>query len=164
MTLKKRAESAERPKWRRESATRQPKFWRIAHMRQIEALRWRRRPEPRAITPRKQFTDPAFTALPAPNLGEHRGNISHHMQQEGIGFDIKHHQITKPADRDTIDVSPSGRRLTAGGSHRTKVLLAQQRLRRSMHGVFVEVWTRPPLCATQRLGGLFGVHVQIATR
>lgn len=111
----------------------QQQFGGITDFDEIEAIGRRRSSEARAVAALQQFMDLGFLPLPRTNPAQRAGDVSHHAQQKGIRGDIDDHPGTMPSHQHMIDPPVRCWRLTGGRTERAEVMLASQKLRRTMH-------------------------------
>ena len=96
-----------------------------------------------AIFHRQQALNMPFVLRPPANAGQRSGNVTDHVMQEGITLDIDHHQRTVTLHFHKVHLPPGGFRLTTGGAKTTEVMLANQRLGSTVHGIGIQWVTAP---------------------
>jgi len=87
-----------------------------------------------AIPQRQKPCGPGGRRIPATDRHQDANDVAHHMVQEAVGSDTELDQITATLELEVIDAAHRTLGLTRQGPEAREVVLADERLRRLLHG------------------------------
>ena len=96
------------------------------------------------IAASQQIGYPPRVSLTAADKQQGTDNVAHHVLKEGVGAHSHRDQpLINSPHSDRVDVADGAARLTAGCAKAAEIMFTQQKLRRAVHGITIQISANP---------------------
>ena len=104
----------------------QAKLWRVANVNQIKAVWGSCDRSELPVAQIQQFAQPGGSTNAHTHVDQHPRYVPNHMQQERIGDQVDHNEVTPSSDISVGDSTPGRGGLATRRAHRGEILFAKQ--------------------------------------